>query len=557
MGAPAIVIATTHHAEALASAFARYDREYDVRLVGDEVAAKATAEELLASGSQVALFVVDTDHERDKLYALIGGTRRMVPTARRLAVSHVSRFIEDSQVFRQSVAAGKVDALLLLPQGPRDEEFHGAVGELLNEWNATVAAPVVENVRIVTPEKDRLTRELLDYLGRVGMPAGVHHPDSEVGREILARCPDDVGRWPIVSSLVGWCGHCPSVRALANQLYGRPGDIELDEVVDLVVVGAGPAGLAASVYASSEGLSTVCLEAEAIGGQAGTSSMIRNYLGFPRGISGMRLAQRARGQALRFGTRFFTGWPATGLTPSDDGGHLVVHTDGGDVFARTVLIATGVNYRRLGVESIEAMVGRGVWYGAAMAAARELAGDHIVVVGGGNSAGQAAIHAARFASHVTILVRRPDLTATMSSYLIDEIDSNPRISVRGSTRVIDGGPDDVSHLAWLELEDVTTGAHERVEARGLFLLLGASPECDWLPESVLLDAKGFVLTGRDIPRERWVDDVPPEDLATTLPGVFCGGDIRSGSMKRVASATGEGASVVSSVHARLSDLRLG
>ena len=334
------------------------------------------------------------------------------------------------------------------------------------------------------------------------MPAGVHHPDSEVGREVMALCPEDEGRWPVVSSMVGWCGHCPSVRALANQLYGRPDEIDVDEVVDLVVVGAGPAGLAASVYASSEGLSTVCLEAEAIGGQAGTSSMIRNYLGFPRGISGMRLAQRARGQALRFGTRFFTGWPATGISPCEDGGHHIVHTDGGDVHTRTVLVATGVNYRRLGVDSIEELVGRGVYYGAAMAAARELAGDHVVIVGGGNSAGQAAIHAARFAKEVTIVVRRPDLTATMSSYLINEIEWNPRITVRGSTCVVDGGADDVGHLGWLDLEDVDTGEHERVDARGLFLLLGAAPECGWLPDTVLRDERGFVLTGRDIPREQ-------------------------------------------------------
>ena len=548
MGAPAIVIASAHHGDVLAEAFARYDREYDVRLVGDEVTAKTTATELLSSGHPVAMFVIDSDHDQEKLYALIGGTRKVVPTARRVIVSHISRFRADNADFRHAVAAGKVDALLLMPQGPRDEEFHGAVGEMLNEWNATVAAPVIENVRIVTPEKDALTRDLLDYLARVGMPAGVHHPDSEIGREIMAKCPDDVGRWPVVSSLAGWCGHCPNVRALANQLYGRPDEIDVDEVVDLVVVGAGPAGLAASVYASSEGLSTVCLEAEAIGGQAGTSSMIRNYLGFPRGISGMRLAQRARGQALRFGTRFFTGWPATGISPCHDGGHHIVHTEGGDVHARSVLVATGVDYRRLGVDSLEALVGRGVYYGAAMAAARELAGDHVVIVGGGNSAGQAAIHAARFATEVTIVVRRADLTATMSSYLIDEIEWNPRITVRGSTRVVDGGHDDVQHLAWLTFEDVETGEQERVDARGLFLLLGAAPECGWLPDTVLRDERGFVLTGRDIPRERWVEDVPPEDLATTVPGIFCGGDIRSGSMKRVASATGEGASVVSSVH---------
>ena len=307
------------------------------------------------------------------------------------------------------------------------------------------------------------------------MPAGVHHPDSEVGREVMARCPGATragGRsWP---PWTGWCRALLDVRDLANQLYGRPDDIDVDEVVDLVVVGAGPAGLAASVYASSEGLSTVCLEAEAIGGQAGTSSMIRNYLGFPRGISGMRLAQRARGQALRFGTRFFTGWPATGLIACADGDHHVVHTDGGDVHARAVLVATGVDYRRLGVDSIEALVGRGVNYGAAMAAARELAGDTSWWSGAATPPARRRSTPPASPASVTLVVRRPDLSATMSAYLVNEVEWNPRITVRGSTQVVDGGADDVGHLAWLDLEDVTTGTRERCEARGLFLLLGAA-----------------------------------------------------------------------------------
>ena len=546
MGAPAIVIASAHHGDVLAEAFGRYEREYDVRLVGDEISAKATAKELMGSGHQVALFVIDTDHDRDKLYMLIGGTRKVVPTARRLVVSHVSRFRADNADFRQAVAAGKVDALLLMPQGPRDEEFHGAVGEMLNEWNATVAAPVIENVRIITPEKDALTRELLDYLGRVGMPTGVHHPDSEVGREVMAQCPEEEGRWPVVSSLVGWCGHCPSVRALANRLYGRPDDIDVDAVVDLVVVGAGPAGLAASVYASSEGLSTVCLEAEAIGGQAGTSSMIRNYLGFPRGISGMRLAQRARGQALRFGTRFFTGWPATGISPCDDGGHHIVHTEGGDVHTRSVLVATGVNYRRLGVESLEELVGRGVYYGAAVAEAPSMTGEDVYVVGGGNSAGQAAVHLSRFAASVTILVRRPSVEETMSRYLVDEIAWNPRIDVQPCSEVVDGGGD--GHLEWLTVRDTRTGEERRHDAYGLFLLLGAEPTCDWLPPEIARDERGFVLTGRDVPKQAWADGLPPSNLGTTVPGIFAAGDIRAGSMKRVAAASGEGASVIPFVH---------
>jgi thioredoxin reductase (NADPH) len=291
------------------------------------------------------------------------------------------------------------------------------------------------------------------------------------------------------------------------------------------------------------------LEAEAIGGQAGTSSMIRNYLGFPRGISGMRLAQRARNQAIRFGTQFFTGWPATGVTLGGIGRPHVVHTDGGDVRARSVVIGSGVSYRRLGVESIDGMVGRGVNYGAAMTAAREMEGLDVYVVGGGNSAGQAAIHLSRFARSVTILVRRPDLTATMSSYLIGEIAFNPRITVEGCRRVVDGGGD--GRLEWIEVEDTTTGERTRRRTGGLFLLLGAVAHCDWLPAEVARDPNGFVLTGRDVPSSAWHAGLPPGNLETTVPGVFAVGDIRAGSMKRVASASGEGASVVPLIHAWL------
>ena len=194
MGRPAIVIASAEHTDVLADAFARYDREYDVRMVHDAHSAKLCAKDLVSGGHQVALFVIDTDLPEEKLHLLIGASREAVPTARRVVVSHVSRFRQDNVAFRPAVAAGKVDALLLMPQGPRDEEFHGAVGELVNEWNATVAAPVVENVRIITPAIDRLARDLLDYLNRVGMPAGVHHPDSDVGRAVMETCPEHAGR---------------------------------------------------------------------------------------------------------------------------------------------------------------------------------------------------------------------------------------------------------------------------------------------------------------------------------------------------------------------------
>ena len=319
-------------------------------------------------------------------------------------------------------------------------------------------------------------------------------------------------------------------------------------------MGSGPAGLAAAVYAASEGLQTVVIESEAIGGQAGTSSMIRNYLGFPRGISGMRLTQRARIQAGRFGARFFVGAPAAALEPGVEHGdpHTLVLEDGTRLRARAVVIATGAQYRRLGVESIEELNGRGVHYGAATSVARDLQGRRVYIVGGGNSAGQAAMHLARFAAEVTIVVRRDGLAETMSDYLIRELNGTSRVVVLPHTAVTDGNG--AGRLEWLELTDVRDGTTRRVPADALMLLLGAEPCTEWLPDKLDLDGKGFVLTGRDVPADCWIDGLPPAALATEVPGVFAVGDIRSGSMKRVASASGEGAAVVPLIHAWLASL---
>jgi thioredoxin reductase (NADPH) len=407
---------------------------------------------------------------------------------------------------------------------------------------------VVPTVHIVSPQPDALTAAIRDFAYQMGMPAEVVTPESDTGRQVIAR-HGDASAFPIVSALGGITTQPSSVRDVATTIYGAPDDIDVDKVVDLVVVGAGPAGLAAAVYGSSEGLHTVALESDAIGGQAGTSSMIRNYLGFPRGISGMRLAQRARNQAIRFGTRFFTGWPVERLVLGESGQPHRVVTGGGEVRARAVVIATGVAYRRLGVGSIEELVGLGVHYGAAVSAAPEMEDRDVFVVGGGNSAGQAALHLARFARSVTILVRRPELAATMSDYLIREMQFVPNIAVRPCSGVVEGGGD--GRLEWLAVRDLTTGEVSRHEAGGLFLLLGAEPQCDWLPPGICRDGNGFVLTGRDVPKEFWVNGLPPANLATSVPGLFAAGDIRAGSMKRVAAASGEGASVVPLVHTHL------
>lgn len=542
------MLVSEDHADFLADEFGRYRRDYDIQAVTTSRDAEALAHEIQATGGQVALIVAESVLPDAHVLEAFHRWRQVVPTARRLVVAHWERFLDDAEALRPGLAKGKYDAFLLMPRGVRDEEFHTAICELLSDWGSTVAAPEVATIRVVAERPDALTLSIRDFLDRMGMPNLSYPPDSEVGREIVALY-DGEPAFPLVQTLRQGVIAPTSVREVAAAIYGRPEDIDIDTVVDLCIVGAGPAGLAAAVYGASEGLSTVVVEAEATGGQAGTSSMIRNYLGFPRGISGMRLAQRARNQAIRFGTRFFTGWEVSGVSPGVDDRPHVVHTDGGDLRARAVVVATGVAYRKLRVPGVEALTGQGVFYGSAMTAAREMEGYDVVVVGGGNSAGQAAIHLSRFAKSVTIMVRRAALAETMSHYLIAEIEYNQRIRVQPSSEVADGGGD--GRLEWLDVRDTTTGEITRRNAEGLFLLLGAEPHCDWLPDDVVRDDRGFVLTGRDVPKAEWADGLPPENLATTVPGIFAVGDIRSGSMKRVAAASGEGASVVPLVHAYL------
>lgn len=545
---PLIVLCAPEHADVLESQFARYAYDYDVRVTSSSA---ETVELLqgLSPEDRVALLVCETEVPDDHVMQAFYAWRTVVPTAKRIIAAHVSQFRARADELRHGLATGKYDAYLLMPRGVRDEEFHSAVTELLSDWGST--APVVPTVHIVSPQLDPLTVALRDFAYQMGMPAEVVTPDSATGRAVLARHGES-GVFPVVSALGDITTQPRSVRDLAVTIYGAPDDIDVDKVVDLVVVGAGPAGLAAAVYGSSEGLTTVVLESDAIGGQAGTSSMIRNYLGFPRGISGMRLSQRARNQAIRFGTRFFTGWPVESLVAGDGAEPHRVVTGGGEVRARNVVIATGVAYRRLGVDPIEELVGLGVHYGAAVSAAPEMEDRDVFVVGGGNSAGQAALHLARYARSVTLLVRRPDVSATMSHYLIREMRYVPQIQIRECAEVVDGGG--VGRLEWVGIRDLNTGGITRHEAGGLFLLLGAEPKCDWLPPGICLDEHGFVLTGRDVPKGLWSDGLPPANLATVVPGLFAAGDIRAGSMKRVAAASGEGASVVPLVHAHLASL---
>jgi thioredoxin reductase (NADPH) len=552
---PAIVlVVAAEHLPVVDSEFARYARDYDILCADDADGGRELVRQALADGQPVALLGVGWAVPGVEVgLDLLDELHSLVPAARRICLTSRGDYGLSLPKLREALGRGRIDTYLLIPQGPRDEEFHTAVTEYLSDWGWTASSPEVEGVQIIEGGSRAEVARIRDFLDRMGIPHRVYSPDSEVGRQVLSELPSVQSgaspAFPVVASgAINQVIEGATARMVARGVYGSPQTMDQDDLIDLVVIGSGPAGLAAAVYGASEGLDTVVLESDAVGGQAGTSSMIRNYLGFPRGISGMRLAQRARFQASRFGARIYTGVAAEGIVPAARRGEPhVVRTEAGELLARAVLVATGVTYRRLGIEPLEELVGLGVYYGAATSAAREMEGRPVFVVGGGNSAGQAAVHLARYAASVTLLVRRPDLAATMSDYLIREIDSTPRIRVRPSTQVVDGGGE--SSLEWLRIQG--PDGSERVDAGGLFLLLGADPCGDWLPEEVVRDERGFVYTGREVPMELWAKGRPPAALETTVPGIFAAGDLRAGSMKRVASASGEGAATVALVHAHL------
>jgi thioredoxin reductase (NADPH) len=334
----------------------------------------------------------------------------------------------------------------------------------------------------------------------------------------------------------------PTNVELANA-YGATTNLRGSREFDVAVIGAGPSGLAAAVYASSEGLRTVVIERESIGGQAGASSRIRNYLGFQRGITGADLAQRAQQQAWVFGTTFVQMCEALSIRSDGDRFYLA-SSNCSEISAGVVVLAMGVDYQRLDIPALEGLTGAGVFYGASPSDAERFTGRRVFVVGGGNSAGQAAVHLARHANHVTILARRNTLTETMSRYLIDEIDGQLNITVRYQTQIVDGSGD--GHLETLSLLDARSGETETVPADAVFVLIGARPHTEWLPDEVARDRYGFVVTGVGNPG--WTLERPPFMFESSMPGVFAVGDVRSGSVKRVASAAGEGSVAIQQVH---------
>jgi thioredoxin reductase (NADPH) len=425
------------------------------------------------------------------------------------------------------------------------------VSEILADWEASQPPPL-EVITLIGEEWEPRAHALGDVLSRLGIPFGFHRPGSAEGVQVLEDAGIDGRNLPVLTTRTGRVLVDPSHQELATTL-GFSTEPE-QRHCDLAIVGAGPAGLAAGVYGASEGLATVVIEEELPGGQAGTSSRIRNYLGFPTGLSGRDLANRALEQAWFFGARFVLSKRVTGIGPI--GNEYRIELEGAPALtARTVIVATGVTWRRLGVPTVEALQGAGVYYGAAASDARTMQGADVFIVGAGNSAGQAAVHLAASAASVTLLVRGERLSDSMSDYLVRELEETPNIHVR--VRTVVTGATGSSRLTGLTLRDRRRERSKEVRADALYVMIGAHPHTDWLAGTLGRDEAGYILTGEDIAlqdQHRWPLDRAPMLLETTLPGVFSAGDVCYGSVKRVASAVGNGSIAVQLAHRRLAEL---
>jgi len=510
-----------------------------------------------ASSGPEALGVLTKLNLRDEPVALIAADQRMpemtgiemlkqaqayAPTAKLLLLTAYA----DTDVAINAINDIGLDYYLLKPWDPPEERLYPIIDDLLDDWHK--ANPDhTSDVRVIGHRWSDRSHEIKMFLARNHVPYRWYDVERDPeGERLCLVAHAATADLPLVLVPDGDTLRAPSTLDLAAALGLHTSAQQ--PLYDLCIVGGGPAGLAAAVYAASEGLSTVIVEREAPGGQAGMSAAIENYLGFPKGLSGSDLARRAIAQVSRFGAEMVLARDVVGFETR--GPVRAVLFDGsGEIESRALVVATGVSYRRLEATGLAELTGRGIYYGTAAGEANQCQGDVVYVVGAANSAGQAALNLARFASQVVLVVRGTTLAETMSSYLIGRVTSAPNIAVRYHSKVV--GVQGEGHLQALTLADTETGAREEVPSSWLFIFIGATPRTDWLGPHIVRDEKGFVVTGQDLLRADstpWRLPRPPFALETSVPGVFAAGDVRLNSMKRVASAVGEGAMSVYLVH---------
>jgi thioredoxin reductase (NADPH) len=500
--------------------------------------------ELKLRGETVAVFVADYRMPQMSGIEFLEQAMDLFPLARRVLLTAYA----DTHAAIDAINVVDLDHYLLKPWDPPEEKLYPVIDGLLDAWRAAGDRPIL-HTKIIGHRWNARSAEVRDFLARNRLPYHWFMADEPEGERLLEAASQDGRTLPVVITEQGEPMVNPSETELADRLGLSTTPSE--EFYDLVVIGGGPAGLAAAVYGASEGLNTVLIERTATGGQAGQSSRIENYLGFPDGVSGSQLADRARRQAEKFKAELITTREAVALEVNGPV-KTIKFADGGSIDSRAVILATGVSYRQLQAEGCADLTGKGVYYGAASSVASECTDEEVYVVGGANSAGQAAMYLSREAKSVTIAVRAPSLEASMSYYLIEQIEANPKITVRTCTEVKRAAGD--GHLQKLSLVDRNSGAVEDVTCARMFIFIGAAPLTDWLNDVVARDDHGFVLAGPDLKScSRWPLERPPHHLETSVPGVFVAGDVRAESAKRVAAAVGEGSMAVMLVHRYLAE----
>ncbi|MEU2912630.1 FAD-dependent oxidoreductase [Streptomyces massasporeus] len=521
----------------------RYGASYRIVRAESGASALDALRELKLRGDLVAVILADYRMPQMNGIEFLEQAVDVYPGARRVLLTAYA----DTNAAIDAINVVDLDHYLLKPWDPPEEKLYPVLDDLLQAWRTSDFRPV-PSTKVVGHRWSSRSSDVREFLARNQVPYRWYSSDEPEGRRLLAAAGEDGMRLPVVITPDG----TPLVEPEAVDLAARVGlaTTPTADFYDLVVIGGGPAGLGAAVYGASEGLRTVLVERSATGGQAGQSSRIENYLGFPDGVSGAQLTDRARRQASKFGAEILTAREVTALEVNG-AARIVRFSDGSAVAAHSVILATGVSYRQLAAPGCEDLTGCGLYYGSALTEAPSCQDQDVYIVGGANSAGQAAMYLSRGAKSVTLLVRGESLSASMSHYLIQQIEESPNIQVRSRT-VVEAAHGD-GHLERLTLRDVDSGQTEQVDAQWVFVFIGAAPLTDWLDGTVLRDERGFILAGPDLsadgrPPEGWELDRPPYHLETNVPGVFVAGDARSESAKRVASAVGEGAMAVMLVH---------
>lgn len=543
------VILTVDDDPAVSRAVARdLRRKYgeDHRIVRAEAGPEAleTLKQLKLRGETVAALIADYRMPQMSGIEFLEQAMDLYPVARRVLLTAYA----DTHAAIDAINVVDLDHYLLKPWDPPEEKFYPVIDGLLEAWRAAPEHPI-PHTKVIGHRWSARSWEVRDFLARNGLYYTWFMADEPDGERLLQAAGEDGKRLPVVVTEHGDPLVEPSDAELADKL--GLSSTPSQEFYDLIVIGGGPAGLAAAVYGASEGLRTVLIEHTATGGQAGQSSRIENYLGFPDGVSGGQLAERARRQAEKFGAEIITARRATGLEVNGSK-RTVRFADGGSIDAHAVILATGVSYRQLTAEGLTELTGCGVYYGAAVSIASDCEDEEVYVIGGANSAGQAAMYLSRTAKSVNIVVRAPSLQASMSYYLIQQIEANPKINVLTCTEVRRATGD--GHLEKLTLVNNRTEQVEDVACGRMFIFIGAAPRTEWLDGVLARDNHGFILTGPDLRNVcGWTLDRPPHHLETSVPGVFATGDVRSTSAKRVAAAVGEGSMAVMLVHRYLAE----